>query len=525
MTISTLRLAGLVGLLCAISQLSAQSAVPAAKPVSARPKLLLAIALDQFRYDYLTRFRSEYNAGLFRLLTQGAVFTNAHYDHSPTVTAIGHATMLSGASPIVSGIVSNEWFDRDTAKVVTSVEDPKLEMVGGTEKASSPHRLLVSTVADEIKLAGRGESKTIGISMKDRSAILMPGRMADAAYWFVEEEGNWVSSTWYMKGLPKWVADLNASRPADRWLGKPWIPLSGGKALLTLPSRPDTMYYSNVEKSPYGNELLEEFAELAIENEKLGQHAATDVLTISFSANDKVGHAYGPDSAEVHDITIRTDRLLGKLFAFIDKKIGMKNVLVALTADHGVAPKPEVNAARKMPGGRLKAQTYADAVENALVTRFGGKDWIAGKKNEQLFLKPELLSGKDGAAVRATAADALRKMPHVARVYTKEQFLRGETGQDMVGRRAANGYHAGRGPDIVIVFDPYYIFGTDSTSHGTPYSYDTHVPIILMGAGVKPGKYHQPATVNDLAPTLSTILEVEVPAGAMGRVLHEALNP
>ncbi|MBI2685941.1 MAG: alkaline phosphatase family protein [Acidobacteria bacterium] len=489
----------------------------------ARPKLLLMIAVDQFRYDYLTRFRKEYNSGLAQLLTQGAVFTNANYEHMPTVTAVGHATMLTGASPVMSGIVANDWYEKEIGKITTSVADEKSELVGGDGIGSTPKRLMVSTVADEIKMSGRGESKTIGMSLKDRSAILLPGRMADASYWFAEENGSWVTSTWYMQQLPKWVADHNAKRPADQYLGKQWVPIWGGSPLHKLPAIPDTMFYSNVEKSPYGNDILEEFAELAIENEKLGQHAGIDVLTVSFSSNDKVGHAYGPDSPEARDLSVRTDRVLGKLFAYLDKKIGMKNVLVALTADHGVPPMPEVSEKRKMPGGRLKDKDFADLVDKTLSAKFGPGKWSVGKKGEQIYIEPALLEQYGAEKVRTAAAEALRNFPHVLRVYTKDQLLRGQITPDKVGTRTANGYHPVRGADVVVVLEPYWMYGTDTTSHGAPFNYDTHVPLILMGQGVKPGKYHQAAAVNDLAPTLATILEVEVPAGSMGRVLSEAL--
>jgi predicted AlkP superfamily pyrophosphatase or phosphodiesterase len=500
------------------------SSIQAQAPVApARPKLLLMIAVDQFRYDYLVKYRKDYNAGLAQLLSQGAVFTNAHYEHAPTITAVGHATMLTGASPALSGIVANEWYEKEIGKITTSVNDEGSEMLGDNRVGATPKRLLVSTVADEIKMSGRGESKTIGISLKDRSAILLPGRMADAAYWFASENGSWVSSTWYMKELPKWVVDHNASRPADKFLGKPWTPQWGGAPLRTMTSRPDTMYYDGVEKSPFGHDIMVSMAQLAIDNEKLGQHATTDVLALSFSANDTVGHAYGPDSPEARDMAIKTDRALGQLFAYLEKKVGMRNVLVGLTADHGVSPIPEVNIARKMPGGRVKDKEIVAAVETALTAKFGPGKWYVGKSPEQFYLDPALVEQYGGQQVRAVAADVLRNFPHVYRVYTREQLLNGQTGQDMVGRRVANGYNAARGADLVLILEPYYLFGATGTSHSTPFNYDTHVPIIFMGAGIKPGRYHQAAAVNDIAPTLATILEVEVPAGSMGRVLAEAL--
>ncbi len=509
--------------LALLASLSSVRAQTPASPAPARPKLLLTIAVDQFRYDYLVKFRSEYKSGLAQLLTQGAVFTNANYEHAPTVTAVGHATMLTGASPALSGIVANEWYEKEIGKITTSVQDEGSELLGDNGVGSTPKRLLVSTVADEIKMARRGESKTIGLSLKDRSAILMPGRMADAAYWFASENGSWVTSTWYMKELPKWVADYNATRPADKYLGKPWVPQWGGAALRSMTTKPDTMFYSNVEKSPFGHEILVEMAKLAIDNEKLGTHPATDVLAVSFSSNDIVGHTYGPDSPEARDMSIKTDRALGELFAYIDKKIGMRNVLVALTADHGIPPIPEVNTARKMPGGRIKDKDVINAVETELSARFGPGKWYVGKSPEQIYLDPALLAQYGPAKVRAAAAEVVRNIPHIYRVYTKEQLMNGQTGNDTVGRRVANGYFAARGADVVVILEPYYLFGTSGTSHSSPFNYDTHVPILLMGAGVKPGRYHQAAAVNDIAPTLATILEVEVPAGSMGRVLSEAL--
>jgi predicted AlkP superfamily pyrophosphatase or phosphodiesterase len=507
----------------------ALAAVAALLPVCAQvapqprqTKLLLVLTVDQFRYDYLTRFRSEYNAGLARLLTQGAVFTNAFYEHAPTVTAVGHSTIMSGASPVLSGIVANDWYDRQTGKIVTSVSDEKSILLGTDGTASSPHRLQVSTVPDEIKMSGKGESKAVGISIKDRSAILPVGRMADAAYWFSNEAGCFVSSSWYMKTLPAWVEQYNARKPGERYLSKEWLPAKGGAPLAKLTGVPDTMFYSNLEKTPYANELLEEFAELAVENEKLGTHAGVDVLSLSLSGNDYVGHAYGPDSPQVREISLHTDRLLGRLFAFLDRKIGMRNVLVVLTADHAVSPTPEANAARKMPGGRLKDKDYQEAVEKALSLKFGGGKWVVGKNAEQLYLNPAMIAGRE-EEVRRFTASVLRNQPHVNRVYTKDQILAGNIGRDLVGSRVANGFHSTQGPDVVTIMEPYFIFGTSATTHGSPYNYDAHVPLILMGSAIKPGRYHAAAAVNDIAPTVATLLDVEIPAGSMGRVLTEAL--
>lgn len=494
-----------------------------------RPKLVVGIVVDQFRYDYLVKFRAQYNAGLARLLDQGAVFTNAYYDHSPTVTAIGHSTFLTGATPSVSGIVANEWWDRATKKQVTSVSEDNEKMLGGVSRgggeAASPRRLLVSTVGDEMKMAGRA-GKVIGISIKDRSAILPAGHMADAAYWFDATSGNFVSSTYYMKDLPGWVNQFNTSRAADKFLGVEWKPLTGGPAFKTMAAKADKTYFTSLESTPYGNELIEALAELAVTNEKLGKHDATDLLAISFSSNDYVGHAVGPDDPQVKDISIRTDRLLGQLFKFLDAQVGLKNCLIVYTADHGVAPVPEVNEARKMPGGRVQEKAVADATEKALKARYGDGKWIEGGTGMAQYLNLALIAekGLNPAEVRATAAAAALEVPHIFRTYTRDQLAHGDVTGDPFDRRVLAGFHLKRSPDVVAVPEPYYMSGTKGTTHGTPFLYDAHVPVIFWGDWVKPGRYHKRIMVNDIAPTLATILDVETPSGAVGRALDEIIK-
>jgi predicted AlkP superfamily pyrophosphatase or phosphodiesterase len=488
---------------------------------AAQPKLVLTIVVDQFRYDYLSRFRSEYKEGLATLLTKGAVFTNAYYEHFPTVTAIGHATVLSGATPSLSGIVGNEWFDRPTGKNVTSVSDEKSILLGGAapRRGSSPHRLLVSTICDELKMANDRRNRCIGISSKDRSAILPVGRMADAAYWFDTETGNFVSSTWYMKQLPQWVAGFNSSNASEKYLGAAWgtfrkLDATAGKA-----------YYDALDRTPYHNELLVTFAEAAIENEKLGEDDAPDVLVVSFSANDRVGHQLGPHSAEVRDISIQTDRAIGRLLASVDKRIGLDNVVVVLTADHGVAPMPEYMQESRMPGGRTPASAIRTAVQNALVQTYGEGQWVIGYSGPAPYLNRQLIREKklNYEEVQNTAAEAARAIPQLFRVYTRSQLMMGLVLDDQVDRRVRNGFHAERSSDLFIVAEPYWLFESSGTSHGTPWNYDAHVPVILMGRHFKPGRYHRRAAVNDIAPTLAIVLDVEVPSGSAGRVLEEAL--
>jgi len=482
-----------------------------------RPKLILAIAVDQFRYDYLLRFRSEYKQGLDRLLTRGAVFSNAYYQHFPTVTAIGHSTYLSGATPAVSGIVANDWFDREAGKTVTSVSDDSVKMLGGdADGGASPRRLLVTTIGDELKMSNGGRSRVIGMSLKDRSAILPAGHMADGAFWFDEKSGSFVSSTYYFSSLPAWVSVFNEERPVDRYRGARW---QGGQ----LPGEAGPNLYRAVYGSPFGNELLEALAERAVVSEKLGQRDATDLLTVSFSSNDAIGHAVGPDSPEVHDVSVRTDQVLGRLFQFLDSKVGIDNVLVIFTADHGVSPVPEVNQARKMPGGRMTPRIVHDTVQAELTKKYGAGDWISSPSEHSIYLNLDLIRAKklDRAEVNAAAAAAARAIPHVFRVYTREQLVTGYAMEDEVGRRVANGFYERRGADLYILLEPYWMFSAHGTTHGSTFSYDAHVPVIFMGPGIKAGRFDVKIAVNDVAPTMATLLGIETPSGSVGRVLAE----
>ncbi|MEO7650939.1 MAG: alkaline phosphatase family protein [Bryobacteraceae bacterium] len=509
-----------------LSAAFALSTAIAAPPAPAKPKLVLAIAVDQFRYDYLQRFRSEYTGGLNRLMTRGAVFPNAQYEAFPTVTAVGHSTFLTGAFPSVSGIIANDWYDRESGGNVTSVTDTSVKMLGGSgEGGSSPRRLLVSTVGDEMKISSNGKSRVIGISWKDRSAILPSGHMADGAFWVESMTGAFVSSTFYFADLPSWVKDLNSSKPAEKYLGAEWNLEPYGGAKMKMPTAVDARFINAVQTSPFGNEMLELAAERAIVAERLGKHEATDLLTLSLSSNDYVGHAMGPDSPEAHAISIHTDKLLDKLFRYLDGQIGMQNVLVVLTADHGVAPLPEKSIERKMPGGRLINKSVQNSVQKALEARFGKGKWILSSAENFLYFDRKLIQDKklDSAEVQRVAAEGAMNTPHIARAYTREQLLSGNVMDDIISRRVMHGYNPQRGGDLVIVAEPYWLAGAKGTTHGTPYNYDTHVPVILMGTGIKAGRFNRQVAPNDIAPTLAAILGVEIPSGSNGRILEEIL--
>jgi predicted AlkP superfamily pyrophosphatase or phosphodiesterase len=542
-----------------------------------RPRLVLLIAIDQFRYDYLERFGDLFvQNGLRRLMRDGASWTQSNYDHVPTYTAPGHGTMLTGAYPAESGIIANDWPDRVTGKRVSSVSDETVKLLGGnlTEKASSPKRLMSSTVGDELRLATNDRSKVIGISVKDRSAILPAGRHANGAYWFSNNSGSMVSSSYYFNELPPWVTAFNNSRPADQFFGKKWERLlpeaeylrragpdspswenigpAGGDTnafphtITGGAAAPGRAFYGALDFSPYSNDLLLSFAQEAVTNEKLGADDDTDVLSVSFSANDYVGHRYGPYSQEVMDITLRVDRTVASLLEFIQNHVGLSNTLVVLTADHGVAPFPEHASALGLSGGRLRTADIVSTIRAAISAKYNpqGKapdptaDYIYkyddngtlrdGFMNGNLYFNYAALK-RDGVnldEISRVAGESALTVPGLARYFTRAQLQSGSTSiTDPIERRVVHGFYPPRSGDLVIIPEPYKYLGESLiATHGSPYFYDTNVPTIIMGSGVTPGRYFEAATPADIAPTLCALLGISRTSSATGRVLIEALR-
>jgi hypothetical protein len=316
-------------------------------------------------------------------------------------------------------------------------------------------------------------------------------------------------------------SDQSASwcSPADRYRGAHWLNYK-------MPAVVGERLYASLAASPYGNELIEQLAERAIQAEQLGQRNAIDILAISLSSNDSIGHEFGPDSPEVREISIETDRLLDRFFQFLETHIGLDHVLVVLTADHGVSPTPEENVKRRMPGGRMPPGVVQDTVQKGLVEKYGEGKWIVSPAEHSLYLNQSLIKEKklDPAEVNRVAAQAALGIPHVFRVYTRERLMNGAALEDQVGRRVMNGFYVRRGADVYVMLEPYWIFSARGTTHGTTFSYDAHVPVIFMGPGIRAGYYYEPIAVNDIAPTLAAILEVETPSGSVGRVLSEIFN-
>jgi len=571
----------LTRLFLAVSLLTVSLPHPAAQRVETRskPRLVLLLVVDQFRYDYLERFGDLFGPGGFRrLLQHGASWVDANYDYVPTYTAPGHAAMLTGAPPAGTGIVANEWIERETNTQVTSVTDSSVKSLGGglNEVGYSPRRLLASTVGDEMRLATNDRSKVIGISLKPRSAILPAGRHANGAYWFSTQSGSMTSSTYYFKELPNWVSDFNRARPADKYFGAKWehlLPTSeyirragpdtpvwenldhivgdtnAFPHIITGGARaPGPAFYTALDYSPFSNDLLVEFTKQTLVNEKLGQGGETDVLTLSLSANDYVGHHFGPYSHEVMDVTLRVDRQIATLLDFIDNRIGLQNTLVVFTADHGAAPIPEHASVMGLDGRRIRFSEILDAANSAISARYNrGKktpdptaDYIftydyegsrrGGLINANLYFNLKALE-RDGInldEIEQVAGEAILRVPGIARYFTRAQLLRGAVpAGDPIARRVLNGFYSTRSGDLVIIQEPfkYLTESADAATHGTGYSYDTHVPLVIMGQDFQPGIYSQSATPTDIAATIAAALRIQAPSNSIGRILLEALVP
>lgn len=523
-----------------------------------RPRLVVLISVDQFRYDYLDRFASVFGPdGFRRLREQGADFRDCNYRQGVTKTAPSHALMLSGVHANVNGIVANDWIDRETWLSVNNVEDRTAPLVGvaaaGPQAAKtgrSPRNFKASTVGDLLKQRYGDASRVISVGNKDRAAILMGGPRADGAYWV--ERGRFVTSQYYRAALPEWVAAFNAEGRPEKNFGQTWDRLLAPELYeqlagpddvaaenpanglgRTFPRKVDggkaelgNEFYAAYQLTPAYSELLVEFAQAAVRAEQLGRHPATDLLCVGFAQLDHVGHAFGPDSQEMMDAVVRLDRVLADFLHFLDREVGAGKFLVILTADHGVAPMPERLRAVKggVDGGRATGVEFTAAVEQALNAQFGPLTaplyWVT-RDGAGYHFRPEALQAKHltCAQAEAVARAALLARPEMQAVYTRAE-LTGSSALDAIGEMMRLSYYPARSPDVMYVLKPYWIeAGKFGSTHGSPFDYDTHVPLLWYGAGIAPAVHTESVGVDDLAPTLSSILDLPAPPQAQGRKL------
>jgi predicted AlkP superfamily pyrophosphatase or phosphodiesterase len=521
-----------------------------AQSLPVQPRLVLVLSIDQMRFDYLTRFGPLYKGGLRMLLDRGAVFTNANYRHSATETGPGHSVIMSGCHPSHSGIVANEWYDGYLRKSVNVVDDPVQRPVGGTGRSASPANSLCFTIGDVLKTKSP-QSHVVGVSLKDRAAIMLAGRRADAAYWYETAGGNFITSTYYTAEPPEWLVALNNRHLADSHAGQTWTRLlpdssiyeryagkdavedeADGKDTVfphAFHARPpETAFYEELRRTPIADEMTLDVALDAMKAHHLGEDRVTDILAIGFSATDIIGHAFGADSQEMMDQLLRLDLVLDRLFREVDTRVGLANTLIVLTADHGSLPLVGNLQAKGIDAKRAAPAVLENAVKQSLARTFPGVEGlIRYYAAPDFYLDAEVIQRNklNRKNVEDTAIQALLATGLVAKVYTADDLRGPEPASDPYFRLFQNAFFEPRSPHLNVLLKQYVYLSAavGGTGHGSAYDYDRHVPIVFMGGGVKPGLYNELCGPEDIAPTLGLMLDLDFPRERDSRLLREML--
>ena len=518
-----------------------------------QPKLVVGIVVDQMRYDYLTRFWDRFGEdGFKKLVNEGYNFKNNHFNYVPTYTGPGHASVYTGTSPMNHGIIGNGWYDKFIHESVYCAGDDSVEPVGTEDDAGkmSPHRMKTTTVSDENRLHTQMRGKTIGVSIKDRGSILPAGHTANAAYWFHgDDEGKWITSSYYMEELPQWVKDFNDSGKVEAYL-KPWNTLydietykeSGsdknnfeggfrGKEDATFPYDLAELSKENggfdiIENSAYGNDITLEFALAAIEAEELGQDVDTDFLTLSFSSTDKIGHNFGVNSKEIQDTYLRLDKNIAQLLEELNEKVGEGNYTIFLTADHGGGDVPAYLDSVNIPAGYFESDEFREELEQFVSEEFDEDELIESVYNNQIFFNYQVMeeAGISTSELQSKMAHYILQLDQIDKVYTRDQLSSGSFVSG-AGVAIQNGFNQKRSGDVVYVLDPATIvYSRTGSTHGSGLMYDTHAPLIFYGNGVKKGSTTQRTEIVDIAPTLSALLGISFPSGTTGKPLYMMLD-
>jgi predicted AlkP superfamily pyrophosphatase or phosphodiesterase len=514
-----------------------------------RPKLVVGIVVDQMRWDYLYRYYDRYSAGGFkRMLNQGFTCENTFIPYVPTVTACGHSAIYTGSVPALSGISGNYWWDNEKMRSVYCTEDDSVNTVGSNSKLGkmSPKNMLVTSICDELRLATNFQSKVIGIAIKDRGGILPAGHSANAAYWYDNTTGDWISSTYYMNELPLWVKEFNKQKLVDKYYQQGWDLLYPANTY-TQSTADEKKYegkplgvkfpydlkkfvgkgYGTLPVTPYGNTFTAEYAKAAIVNEKLGADNITDFLAISFSTPDYIGHTFGPNSLEAEDGFLRLDKDMESLLDFLDIKVGKGQYTVFLSADHGVTQIPEFLQENKLPAGRVYMGKIRDSLNKLLKEKYKIDEVIVSDENYQVHLNhPALDAAKaDKEEVIEWIVDRLSREPGVFRAFAMED-LNEVPMPPKLKEMINNGYNPRRNGDIQIILYPHHIdaYSNTGTTHGLWNPYDSHIPLVWYGWGIKPGKTNRETYMTDIAPTVAAMLRIQMPSGCVGHVIEEVMK-
>ncbi|MDL1913638.1 MAG: alkaline phosphatase family protein [Bergeyella sp.] len=518
-----------------------------------KPKLVVGLVVDQMRWDYLYRYYDKYGEGGFkRLLKEGFSLDNVYIPYIPTVTAVGHASIYTGSIPAIHGIVGNDWIDKTSGKKVYCTQDTLIQGVGTlTEKTGqhSPRNLKSTTITDQLAMASNFRSKIVGISLKDRASVLPVGHRPTAAFWYDDAQGKFVTSTYYMDVLPSWVKDFNEKNFPKKLLSQDWITLLpleqytestiddvswefilGDKKKPTFPYTGlleiARRYKDVIRTSPYGNTLTLGFAEAAIEGYAMGKGNDTDFLAVNIASTDYIGHAFGPNSVEIEDTFLRLDRDLAKFFNLLDKRIGKKQYLVFLTADHGAANSSGYLRENKMPTGFFDTHLKKD-IQKLLKDKYGTSDFLLGIKNYQIYLDDKKMSrqNKSKQKIKEEIIKYLEKDSKILYAVDLETISCLGVAEP-IKSRIINGYHRRRSGDIqMIPYDGYLPeYAQKGTTHGAWNSYDSHIPLLFMGWGIKHGASSKTYYMKDIAPTLAQLLKIENPSGTVGEAITEILE-
>ncbi len=533
-------------LLLSISSIAQAQSLP-------RPKLVVGIVIDQMRWDYLYRYYDRYasNGGFKRMLNQGFTCENTLIPYAPTVTGCGHASIYTGSVPAINGITGNIWWDRNLMRAVYCTEDKTVKTVGSTTALGlqSPRNLLVTTICDELRLATNFKSKVIGISLKDRGGILPAGHSANAAYWFDNTVGSWISSTYYMNELPAWVKEFNAKKMVDNYYTQGWQLLYPANTYVQ--STPDNKMYEGtpfgdqlkvfpynlksfigknyvpILYTPMGNSLTSAFAKTAITKEQLGADAITDILALSYSSPDYIGHSFGPNSVEAEDNYLRLDKELGDLLDFLDSNVGKDQYTVFLSADHGVTQVPEYLLENKLPAGRVFMSKVTEQLNKNLAEKYKVAGLVVSDDNYQLHFNHQRIDSAkiDTDDLAKWICDYLSVEPGIARAFPIED-LNEVPLPAKIREMLNNGYYPSRNGDVQVILQSHYMdaWNMTGTTHGLWNSYDAHIPLLWYGWGIKHGKTNRETYMSDIAPTLAALLHIQMPSGTVGHVIAEVMK-
>lgn len=527
--------------------------------LSAQPRLMVGITVDQMRMDYLYRYWDHFlDDGFKRLVRGGMLCADHHFGYAPTYTGPGHASIFTGTTPRFHGIIGNNWFERSSKTSVYCTSDSSARIIGVPEGSGivsnmSPHRMHASTIGDEMKLASGMRAKVIGVSLKDRGAILPAGHSGDAAYWFYgKDQGIFVSSTHYMDELPKWVKKWNEKSFSSRYLKTRWAPSLSDEAYdkqwpdnnpfegnfigserPTMPYNLNDLAPSNggfdiLKSTPRGNTLMTDFVIQAILKEGLGEDTITDLLAVSYSATDYIGHQFGSHAKETMDAYIKLDHDLARLFKNLDNLVGEKQWTCWLTADHGGATVPSLAASEGLPTEYWKPGNLIDAVNADLLARYGEGNWVLRYDNDQFYLNRPLIreNNLDLMEVQNRVQSLCLEEPGVLMAPTTSQLESGGGGMDDIAERLHYGLHSAASGDVIVVPLPGWInYGLTGTTHGSPFAYDTHVPCIFYGWGVQVGVTYERTYIRDIVPTIAALIHCPLPNACTGRPITSVIRP